>query len=63
MPTRRTSVLLVEDEVLISKLMAEVLSESGFDVHAVEGGEEACAISSPAPMSTFCSPTSTWSGA
>lgn len=41
MPTRRTSVLLVEDEVLISRLMAEVLSERGFDVHAVEGGEEA----------------------
>ena len=41
MPERRTSVLLVEDEILISKLIAEVLSESGFAVHAVEGGEEA----------------------
>jgi CheY-like chemotaxis protein len=41
MSTRRTSVLVVEDEVLISRLVAEVLSESGFDVHAVEGGEEA----------------------
>ncbi len=36
-----TSVLLVEDELLISKLIAEVLSENGFAVHAVEGGEEA----------------------
>jgi CheY-like chemotaxis protein len=41
MPVRLTSVLVVEDEVLISNLIAEVLSESGFDVHAVEGGEEA----------------------
>lgn len=36
-----TSVLLVEDELLISKLIAEVLCENGFAVHAVEGGEEA----------------------
>src|SRR5271169_79021 len=41
MSGRLTSVLLVEDEVLISKLIAEVLCESGFAVHAVEGGEEA----------------------
>src|SRR5450756_1959893 len=41
MAARRTSVLLVEDEILISKLIAEVLSESGFAVHAVEDGEEA----------------------
>jgi CheY-like chemotaxis protein len=41
MAIRRTSVLLVEDEILISELVAEVLSESGFAVHAVEGGEEA----------------------
>ena len=41
MATRRTSVLVVEDEVMISTLVVEVLSESGFDVHAVEGGEEA----------------------
>jgi two-component system, response regulator PdtaR len=40
MAARRTSVLLVEDEILISRLIAEVLSESGFAVHAVEGGEE-----------------------
>jgi CheY-like chemotaxis protein len=32
---------LVEDEILFSRLIAEVLSESGFAVHAVEGGEEA----------------------
>jgi CheY-like chemotaxis protein len=41
MAARRTSVLLVEDEILFSRLIAEVLSESGFAVHAVEGGEEA----------------------
>ena len=41
MAVRRTSVLLVEDEILISELVAEILSESGFAVHAVEGGEEA----------------------
>jgi CheY-like chemotaxis protein len=41
MPARLTSVLVVEDEVLISNLIAEVLCENGFAVHAVEGGEEA----------------------
>ena len=41
MSGRLTSVLLVEDEVLISKLIAEVLCENGFAVHAVEDGEEA----------------------
>ena len=41
MAARRTSVLLVEDEILISEIIAEVLSESGFAVHTVEGGEEA----------------------
>ena len=41
MQTRRTSVLVVEDEILISNLIAEVLSEGGFDVHAVADGEEA----------------------
>ena len=38
---RRTNVLVVEDEVLISDLIAEVLSESGFAVHTVAAGEEA----------------------
>ena len=41
MATRRKSVLVVEDEILISKLVTEVLAESGFDVHAVEAGEDA----------------------
>ena len=41
MATRRTCVLVVEDEALISKLVTEVLSESGFSVHAVEAGEDA----------------------
>ena len=41
MLARRTSVLVVEDEILICKLISEVLCESGFAVHAVEDGEEA----------------------
>ncbi|MGH6664467.1 MAG: response regulator [Pseudolabrys sp.] len=41
MQARRTSVLVVEDELLISNLIAEVLDEHGFAVHAVAGGEEA----------------------
>jgi len=35
MTTRRANVLIVEDEVLISELIAEVLHDNGFDVHAV----------------------------
>jgi two-component system, response regulator PdtaR len=38
---RRTNVLMVEDEVLISELMAEVLTENGFEVHAVPDAESA----------------------
>ena len=41
MSTRRTNVLMVEDEVLISELMTDVLSEKGFEVHAVSDGESA----------------------
>jgi CheY-like chemotaxis protein len=41
MQTRRTSVLLVEDEALISDLIAEALSDHGFEVHAVAAGEDA----------------------
>ena len=41
MPARRTNVLMVEDEILISRLIAEVLNESGFAVHAVTAGEDA----------------------
>jgi CheY-like chemotaxis protein len=41
MQTRRTSVLVVEDEVLISDLIAEVLSDHGFAVHAVPAAEDA----------------------
>jgi CheY-like chemotaxis protein len=41
MPGRPTYVLLVEDEILISDLMAEVLGERGFDVHAVADAEDA----------------------
>jgi DNA-binding NtrC family response regulator len=38
---RRTSVLIVEDEVMISDLVAEVLVENGFDVHTEMNGEAA----------------------
>jgi CheY-like chemotaxis protein len=41
MPNRRTNVLMVEDEPLITELMTEVLSENGFAVHAVADGETA----------------------
>jgi CheY-like chemotaxis protein len=41
MQARRTSVLVVEDEILISNLIAEVLSEHGFAVHAVTRGDQA----------------------
>ena len=41
MLARRTSVLLVEDEILISNLIAQVLCESGFAVHAVAEAEAA----------------------
>jgi CheY-like chemotaxis protein len=41
MLARRANILLVEDELLISKLIAEVLCEHGFDVHAVAEAEEA----------------------
>jgi CheY-like chemotaxis protein len=34
-------VLFVEDEVLVSALMSDVLEERGFSVHAVENGEAA----------------------
>jgi len=43
MTTRRACVLVVEDEVLISNLIAEVLVDSGFAVHAVANAEEALA--------------------
>jgi DNA-binding NtrC family response regulator len=38
---RRASVLVVEDEVLISELVSEVLLENGFDVHIEANGEAA----------------------
>jgi len=41
MSTRRANVLIVEDEVMISELVSEALSEQGFDVHAVTSGEKA----------------------
>lgn len=41
MATRRTNVLMVEDEVLISSMVTEVLCDNGFAVHAVPDGEAA----------------------
>ena len=41
MPERRTSVLVVEDEALISSLVSEVLADSGYEVHAVDAAEDA----------------------
>lgn len=38
---RRTSVLVVEDEVMISEMVADALLESGFDVHTEANGEAA----------------------
>jgi two-component system, response regulator PdtaR len=37
----RPSVLLVEDEILISEMIADSLVDCGFSVHAVASGEEA----------------------
>jgi CheY-like chemotaxis protein len=39
--TAPISVLLVEDELLISHLVADMLSEHGFTVHEVSNGDEA----------------------
>jgi CheY-like chemotaxis protein len=41
MQTRRTSVLVVEDEILISELITAALNEHGFQVHAVTAAEDA----------------------
>ncbi len=41
MSMRRTNVLVVEDELMISELVCEVLAENGFDVHSVTNGERA----------------------
>jgi CheY-like chemotaxis protein len=38
---RRTNILIVEDEPLISEMIADVLCDNGFDVHAVADGESA----------------------
>ena len=38
---RRTNILMVEDEVLISEMITDVLSENGFAVHAVTSAEKA----------------------
>jgi DNA-binding NtrC family response regulator len=38
---KRTRVLLVEDEVLISELVADALEEQGFEVHVVDNAADA----------------------
>ena len=38
---RRTNVLMVEDELLISEMISGILCENGFDVHAVTNGATA----------------------
>ena len=38
---RRTNILVVEDEPLISEMISEILCENGFDVHTVPDGESA----------------------
>jgi len=38
---KRANILVVEDELLISNLISEVLCDRGFDVHAVAQAEEA----------------------
>jgi CheY-like chemotaxis protein len=40
-PSHPSRVLLVEDEFLICDLLAEVLSERGFEVHAVSNAKDA----------------------
>src|SRR5439155_13361036 len=39
--TRASCVLLVEDEFLVSDMVAEVLAEHGFEVHAVANAKDA----------------------
>jgi DNA-binding NtrC family response regulator len=39
--TKATRVLLVEDEVLISDMVADVLEEQGFEVHVVSNAADA----------------------
>jgi CheY-like chemotaxis protein len=41
MDMHRSHVLLVEDEILICDMIAEVLVEHGFEVHAVANAEDA----------------------
>lgn len=49
MSTRRTNVLVVEDEVLISEMVSDVLSENGFDVHTETSGETALSYLESSP--------------
>jgi DNA-binding NtrC family response regulator len=38
---RKANILMVEDEPMIAAMISEILSENGFDVHAVADGESA----------------------
>jgi hypothetical protein len=55
----RASVLLVEDELLISNVAAEALEEQGSAVETVSNANDALLRIRPARRWTFCSPTST----
>jgi CheY-like chemotaxis protein len=41
MPARRPNILVVEDEILVSKLVADVLCDHGFAVHTVADAKAA----------------------
>jgi CheY-like chemotaxis protein len=41
MPERLANILVAEDEILVSKLIADVLCDYGFEVHAVTDAEAA----------------------
>jgi CheY-like chemotaxis protein len=48
---KRTSVLLVEDEALISEITAEALEEQGFDVASVSNANDAlCHLKTGSPI-------------
>ncbi len=50
-------VLLVEDELLIRLVTAEMLRDEGFEVYEAQHGDEARALLIDLTTSTCCSPT------
>ena len=56
---KRASVLLVEDEPMISDLAADALEEQGFAITAVSNASDALRrLMAGAPIDICCSPTS-----